>query len=41
MLSRPSLNVVVLLQNSSLKHESDLEQYATDVDFNDSYESPT
>ena len=33
MLSRPSLNASVVLQNSSLKHESYVEQYHTDDDF--------
>jgi len=41
MLSRPSLNASVVLQNSSLKHESYLEQYSTGVDFKDIYESLT
>lgn len=39
MLSRPYLNVLVILQNSSLAHQSYIEQYATDTDFKDVYES--
>ena len=41
MLSRSSLNALVVLQNSSLKHESYVEQYSTDDDFKDIYESLT
>ena len=41
MLSRPSLNVVVVVQNSSLKHESYLEKYAMDANFKDVYEALT
>ena len=41
MLSRPSLNASVVLQNSSLKHECYVEQYSTDDDFEDIYESLT
>ena len=36
-----SLNASVVLQNGSLKHESYIEQYSTDVDFKDIYESLT
>jgi len=35
MLSRPSLNASIILQNSSLAHESYIEQYAEDIDFKD------
>ena len=41
MLSRPSLNALVVLHNSYLKLESYLEQYSTDVDFKYIYESLT
>ena len=41
MLSRPYLNASVTLQDSSLKHESYIEQYCTDADFKDIYESLT
>lgn len=41
MLSRPSLNASVVLQNSSLKLEIYVEKYSTDVDFKDIYESLT
>ena len=39
MLSRPSLNSLVVLHNSSLKLENYLEQYSIDVDSKDIYES--
>ena len=41
MLSRQSLNASVVLHNSSLKHEIYVEQYSTDDDFKDNYESLT
>ena len=41
ILSRSSLNALVVLHNSSLKHESYVEQYSTDDDFEDIYESLT
>lgn len=41
MLSIPSLKALVLLQNSSLKHENYLELYATDANYKDVYESLT
>lgn len=41
MLSRPSLNASIILQNSSLAHESYIEQYARDSDFMDVYDSLT
>ena len=41
MLSRSSLNSLVVLQNNSLKHESYIEQYSTYVDFKYIYESLT
>ena len=41
MLSRPSLNASIILQNSSLAHESYIEQYARDIDFMDVYDSLT
>jgi len=41
MLSRPSLNSSIILQNSSLAHESYIEQYAKDIDFKYVYESLT
>jgi len=37
MLSIPSLNALVVLQNSSLKHESYIEQYSIEVDFKEIY----
>ncbi len=41
MLSRHSLNALVILQNSSLAYESYIEKYAKDNDFKDVYESLT
>lgn len=41
MLSIPSLNTSIILQNSSLAHESYIEQYAIDTDSKDFYESLT
>ena len=41
MLSRPSLNASIVLQNSSLKLEIYLEKYSTYFDFKDIYESLT
>ena len=41
MLSRLSLNVPIVLQNSSLAHESYIEQYVKDSDFMDVYDSLT
>ena len=41
MLSRPSLNASIILQNSSLAHESYIEQYARDSNFMDVYDSLT
>lgn len=41
MLSKPSLNVSLVLHSSSLKHESYIEQYSMDDDFKDIYESLT
>ena len=39
MLSRPSLNASIILQNSSLAHEIYIEQYARDSNFIDVYDS--
>jgi hypothetical protein len=39
MLSRPSVNASIVLQHSSLAHESYIEQYARDEDFKDVYET--
>ena len=39
MLSRPYLNASIVLQHSSLAHESYIEQYARDKDFKDAYET--
>ena len=36
-LSRPSTNASIILQNSSLTHESYIEQYAEDKDFKKVY----
>ena len=41
MLYRPSLNASIILQNSSLAHESYIEQYARDSDFMNVYDSLT
>ena len=41
MMSRFSLNILVILQNSSLAHESYIEQYVANTDFKDVYESLT
>ena len=41
MLSRPSLNASIIFQNSSLEHESYIEQYVRDSDFMDVYDSLT
>ena len=38
MLSRPYLNASIIFQNSSLAHESYIEQYARDSDFLDVYD---
>ena len=38
ILSRPSLNASIILQNSSLAHENYIEQYARDSDFMDVYD---
>ena len=39
MLSRPILNSSVILKHNSVMHESYIEQYAYDSDFQDVYES--
>jgi hypothetical protein len=39
MLSRPFVNASIVLQHSSLSHESYIEQYARDEDFKDVYET--
>ena len=39
MLSRPPTNASIILQNSSLTHESYIEQYAEDKDFKKVYAS--
>ena len=39
MLSRPPTNASIILQNSSLPHESYIEQYAEDKDFKKVYAS--
>ena len=39
MLSRPPTNASIILQNSSLTHESYIEQYAGDKDFKNVYAS--
>jgi hypothetical protein len=41
MLSRPSVNASIVLQHSSLAHESYIEQYAKDAYFKDVYETLT
>ena len=41
MLSRPSLNALVILQNDSLANESYIEQYVANTDFKDVYQSLT
>ena len=41
MLSRPPMNASIILQNSSLTHESYVEQYAEDKDFKNAYASLT
>ena len=38
MLSRPPIVASIVLKNASLSHESYIEQYADDDDFNDIYE---
>ena len=38
MLTIPSLNASIILQNSSLAHESYIEQYVRDSDFMDVYD---
>ena len=38
MLSTPSLNTSIILNNSFLEHESYIEQYARDSDFMDVYD---
>jgi hypothetical protein len=41
MLSRPSLNASIILQNNYLTRESNIEQCARDSDFIDVYDSLT
>ncbi len=41
MLSRPPMNASIVLQNSSLTHESYVEQYAEDKYFKNVYASLT
>ena len=41
MLSRPWVSASIILKHSSLAHESFIEQYATDEDFMDAYETLT
>ena len=39
MLSRPIISAYTLLKNDSFLHESYIEQYAHDIDFQDVYAS--
>ena len=39
MLSRPIISASTLLKNYSVVHESHIEQYAHDIDFQDVYAS--
>ena len=39
MLSRPIVNSTIILKHNSIMHESYIEQYVNDIDFQDVYEN--